>query len=130
MKSFSSVAEQVATHLSEELRRGRWRELMPGRSQLVKELGVSGKTVDLALQQLEHEGLLVAQGKGQPRRIQMPDNIAAPTLRVGILCHDEADRNRTFMVNLHYLLAEAGHVVSFAPKTMSDLGVLRNVAGD
>ena len=49
---FSSITEQVAAHLGEELRRGRWRETMPGRNQLVRELGVSGKTVELALQLL------------------------------------------------------------------------------
>ena len=35
------------------MRRGRWKGAMPGRNQLVKELGVSGRTVELALQLLE-----------------------------------------------------------------------------
>jgi len=49
---FLFITEQVAAHLSEELRRGRWMGEMPGRDQLVKELGVSGRTVELAAEKL------------------------------------------------------------------------------
>jgi DNA-binding transcriptional MocR family regulator len=44
---------------------------MPGRDELVKALGVSGKTVELALDLLEKEGLLVSQGPGRRRRISL-----------------------------------------------------------
>ena len=36
---FLPITEQVAAYLGEELRRGRWKGAMPGRNQLVRELG-------------------------------------------------------------------------------------------
>ena len=86
---FSSITGQVAAHLGSELRRGRWRDAMPGRNQLAEELGVSTRTVELAFQMLEKEQLLVAQGNGRPRRIVIPeDEIETTRLRVGLLVHD------------------------------------------
>jgi len=120
---FLFITEQVAAHLSEELRRGRWEGEMPGRNQLVKELGVSGRTVELALQHLENQGLLVRQGVGRPRRIELPKHHVAPALHVGILADEAIARNLGYIVDLRYKLEEAGHMVSFAPKTMLDLGM-------
>ena len=120
---FLPITEQVAAHLGEELRRGRWKGAMPGRNQLVKELGVCGRTVDLALQLLEKEGLLVPQGAGRPRLIELPENHAAPAMRVGILLDENITQKVGYMVDLRHLLEERGHVVSFAPKSMLDLGM-------
>ena len=120
---FTSITEQVAAHLDEELRRGRWRGTMPGRTQLVEELGVSGQTVEMALQMLVEEGLLAEQGAGRPRLITLPKESVAPELRVGVLCFDHADRNRNHIVDLQSMLEEAGHVVSFAPKTLISLAM-------
>jgi len=120
---FLFITEQVAAHLSEELRRGRWKGEMPGRNQLVKELGVSGNTVELALQQLENQGLLVPQGAGRPRRIELPKISAAPSMRLTIL-HDESLAKKVgYMIDLRHMLEEAGHTVAFAPKSMLDLGM-------
>ena len=66
---FPSITEQVANYLRDELHQGIWGETMPGRSKLIELLGVSGKTVELALQQLEKEGLIAGQGAGRKRRI-------------------------------------------------------------
>jgi DNA-binding LacI/PurR family transcriptional regulator len=70
---FSTITEQVAAHLGRELRLGRWQGTMPGRNQLVKELGVSTRTIELAFQVLEKEGLLVPQGAGRRRKIVLPE---------------------------------------------------------
>jgi DNA-binding LacI/PurR family transcriptional regulator len=121
---FPSITEQVATHLGNELRRGRWRGTMPGRSRLVEELGVSGKTMELALQMLEKEGLLVGQGAGRARRIVLPEGeILATELRVDILAYEDLVRNLDYMVDLRHTLVEAGHVAFFASKTMIDMGM-------
>lgn len=54
-----TIAEQIAQHLREEIAHGRWRELMPGRNELARELGFNNKTLESALRMLEKEGLLV-----------------------------------------------------------------------
>lgn len=120
---FPSITQQVAAHLEKELRRGRWKGAMPGRNQLVKELGVSGRTVELALQLLEKEGLLAPQGAGRPRRIELPENLDAPALRVGMLAYEDLNRRLDYMVDLRHMLVEAGHVAFFASRTLLDLGM-------
>lgn len=120
---FLPITEQVAAHLGEELRRGRWKGAMPGRNQLVKELGVSGRTVELALQLLEKEGLLVPQGAGRPRRIELPEDLDAPALRVGVLAYEDLNRRLDYLVDLRHLLVEAGHVAFFASRTLHELGM-------
>jgi 3-dehydroquinate dehydratase-2 len=49
-----SAAEQVASHLREELQQGRWSRVMPGRDRLARELGV-----ELEMIQSNHEGDLL-----------------------------------------------------------------------
>ena len=71
-RKFLTIAEQVAAHLREELQRGRWTVEMPGRHELAAELGVSDQTAKAALAQLEKEGILVPQGAGRRRRIELP----------------------------------------------------------
>ena len=61
---FQSIAEQVAEHLREELIRGRWIGEIPGKNQLAEELEINCKTVVIALNQLESEGLLVGHLSG------------------------------------------------------------------
>ena len=118
---FSSVTEQVATHLGGELQRGRWREVMPGRNILVQELGVSGRTVELALQKLEKQGMLAPQGPGRPRKIVLMEEPVLPALRVGILEHSPADLDGALTLNIKHSLREAGHNPSFTPKTLTEL---------
>jgi DNA-binding LacI/PurR family transcriptional regulator len=116
-------SEQVAAHLRGELLRGRWSGTMPGVPALGAELGVDPKTAGLALSLLEEEGLLVGQGPGRPRRIELPKGLAAPALRVGILPYEDLNRRLDYMVDLRHMLVEAGHVASFASKTMLELGM-------
>jgi DNA-binding LacI/PurR family transcriptional regulator len=119
---FPSVTEQVARHLREELHRGTWTETIPGRNKLVERLGVSGKTVELALQQLEKEGLLARQGAGRQRRIIHASIQEAPSkLRIALLLPNKFDRGDDFIVELRHLLEEAGHTPFFPDKTLIDL---------
>jgi DNA-binding LacI/PurR family transcriptional regulator len=124
---FYSITAQVAAHLGNELRRGRWRGAMPGRNQLAEELGVSSRTVDLALQMLEKERLLVAQGNGRSRLITVPQTaVEAPELRVALLMGDHATRLPNI---LHHLLDRAGHRAFFTSKTLLELGMdVRRIA--
>ncbi|MFZ9937758.1 MAG: substrate-binding domain-containing protein [Luteolibacter sp.] len=118
---FSSITEQVAAHLREELLRGRWRDNMPGRNQLFQELGVSTRTVELAFQILEKEGLLAAQGAGRRRRIMSPaSGMRSPQLQVALLMTDYAERVPNL---LHHQLTQAGHRSFFTEKTLLDLGM-------
>lgn len=124
---FHSITEQVAAHLGNQLRRGRWRDTMPGRSQLAGELGVSPRTIELAFQILEKEKLLVSQGNGRPRRITVPETaIDTRKLRVAVLMHHYSD----LLPNIiHHLLDRAGHRSFFAHKTLVDLDMnVRRVA--
>ena len=89
---------------------------------MVEELGVSGKTVELALQILVDEGLLVEQGPGRPRLISLPKDSVAPKLRLGVLVYEKVNRP-AYIVEIQHALTEAGHTVFFAPKSLLDLGL-------
>ena len=67
--------------------------------------------MEAALRLLEKEGLLVPQGAGRRRRIRLPEDGGAPSLRVAILAGEPADRAMDYMVELQHELAEAGHSV-------------------
>lgn len=120
---FLHIHEQVAQYLRSELIGGRWIGVMPGRNQLVKLLDVSGKTVDLAMQQLESEGLLEAQGVGKKRKIVLPEgDIKPPALRIQIMTYERKDVGREYELELKHRLEDAGHQVSFSDKSLHDLG--------
>jgi len=119
-RTFLSISEQVAGVLRSELIRGRWGGGIPGRNTLAKELGVNHKTVDAALQQLEAEGLLVNQGQGRKRRVQLPKGAAAP-MRLAILAYDRNSLQTPYMIELMHLLEDAGHTPFSAKHTMSEM---------
>ena len=118
-----SVAEQAASYLRQELSRRRWQGRMPGRDKLARELGVHGSTVERALQQLEQEGLLEKSGPGKARRIVESNQAPArlPSLTVGVLLYDPGDQTDDYILKLQYELGAAGHRMSFAPRSMSEL---------
>lgn len=87
-----STVSQLAVHLRGELAQGRWRGRMPGVIRLAGELGVARNTVEAALRELEREGVLVPQGHGRGRLIDMKGADQASGLRVAILPGDAADR--------------------------------------
>ncbi|MCF7675977.1 MAG: GntR family transcriptional regulator, partial [Akkermansiaceae bacterium] len=126
-----SHPEQVAAHLRDELRQGRWHGIMPGVLRLGAELGVSRNTMEAALQVLEGEGLLVPQGPGRRRRITVPAGV--PTvrrLRVAMLDYEPiAMLSEGYIFELQRQLEEAGHSPFFAAKTLRELGMdVRRVA--
>ncbi len=119
-----SIAQQIAEHLRQEIMRGRWQEHLPGRNELANELGVNNKTVETALQQLVKEGVLIAQGPGKRRLINPPSKKnQVSTFRVAVLLLDKMDRANNFIIELFYLLEEAGYIAFYSEKSMSELGM-------
>lgn len=119
-----SAVEQVAGRLREELLQGHRRGLMAGVDRLAVDLGVSRKTVEAALLILEREGLLVPQGVGRRRRIELPGGEkAAHRLRVAILLSEPVDRRLDYVVEVERELLKAGHDAFYADKCLSELGM-------
>jgi DNA-binding LacI/PurR family transcriptional regulator len=118
-----SPSQQVAQQLSKELMRQTWVGLMPGAPQLAAELGVDRKTVEAALQMLQEDGWLQAQGAGKRRKIVMPHAAHSTTLRIALLANEEADRRMDYVVNLVHELNEAGHTAFYASRTLYDMGM-------
>ena len=116
-----TAAEQVGEYLRAELCRGAWGGRMPGGSRLATELGVGRDTVEAALQILERDGLLVPQGAGRRRRIELPEGTEARPMRVAILVTD--DSREDYLLELRHLLAEAGHVPFHPAKNLIELGM-------
>lgn len=108
-----SAAGQVAAHLRAEVALGGFSGTMPGVIRLGEALGVNPKTVEVALQQLEHEGLLVGQGPGRRRLIVSSGRRVTRPLRVAILLGEPSDRHLEYIVELQHALLEAGHTVIF-----------------
>jgi len=113
----SSITDQVTAHLREELRKGRWTGLMPGRDRLASELGVNGRTVERALAQLEKAGFLQSQGVGKRRRIVTSEAKTTP-IRVEVILYEEADAQNDCILDLRHDLQSAGHLLTFAPQTL------------
>jgi DNA-binding LacI/PurR family transcriptional regulator len=119
-----SSSEQVVMHLRKEIFRGRWSETMPGAPALAKELEVDHKAVEAALRRLEDEGLLVAQGAGRQRRIELPPGRkAVASMKIAILTYTARDRQLDFVINLQHSLAKAGHHAFFSAQSLTELGM-------
>ena len=118
---FMTIAEQVAGLLRGELLRGRWVGGLPGSRWLAQELEVNTKTVEVALRQLEREGVLVAQGAGRRRRIVLSAGETVRPLRVAILNYEPPALTEGYVVELQHLLAEAGHTAFFTVKSLTEL---------
>ena len=118
-----STSEQVAAYLRAEVERGHWFGMMPGVNQLAPELGVTRKTVEVALRQLEREGLLTNRGAGRKRLIVLSGGASIRPMRVAILLYEPADRRLEYLVELQHALAEAGHTVITASKSLTELNM-------
>ena len=95
---------------------------MPGATRLAAKLGVNHKTVEIALEELEREGLLKKQGRGKPRKIialECPKK--ANSLRVGILHFDHDSFFSGYYAQIQHQLQQEGHEVLYPPKTMCEL---------
>ncbi len=117
-----SAVEQVADCLRDEMLRGRWKDFLPGVDTMAEELGVSRKTVEASMQQLEREGWLVSQGPRRKRRIELQADLNPPSLRVAILADETTTRRPRYIVEAMHELLDAGHTASFVPGNMTELG--------
>lgn len=117
-----TAAEQLAAYLREGIIRRTWVDTMPGTSKLAGELGIGMRTVSDALAKLEQEGLLVNQGKRKKRQIVCPDAFRPPALRIKILHYSPSDLMLHYLVDVRHQLLEAGHAVSFASKSLIEIG--------
>lgn len=76
------------------------------------------------MQRLAKEGLLVSQGAGRRRRIQIPGGVTqGRTLRLAIMLYENSDRKTDYLVELVHQVQKAGHDAAFATKTLRDLGM-------
>jgi DNA-binding FadR family transcriptional regulator len=89
---FISITDQAAGHLRSEILRGRWSGALPGKHLLAAELGVSNKTIQAAMRQLEQSGLLLPQEVGRCRLINLPQGHRRHTrsLRMALLVNDKS----------------------------------------
>ncbi|MEJ6560089.1 MAG: substrate-binding domain-containing protein [Akkermansiaceae bacterium] len=119
-----SHAEQTAQYLAHELLNRRWSGTMPGAPTLAAELEINHKTIEAALLLMEAEGTLVSQGSGRARRIA-PLSVRKnkKSLRIGVLLHEDNDRQAPYILQIIQHLKEAGHVIYFTPKSMIELGM-------
>ena len=122
-KPFLSISQQAVDHLRKEILHGRWSQTMPGRQRLAEELGLNEKTVEIALEQLEKEGLLENQGPGRRRRIVSNMKLEPTALRVAYLEHSPEDKGEAYMISLTHQLQDAGHAPFYADKTLAELGM-------
>lgn len=122
-KPFLSISQQAVDRLRQEILHGRWSETVPGRQSLAEELGLNEKTVEVALEQLEREGLLENQGPGRRRRIVSNIKLKPTALRVAYLEHSPEDKGEAYMLSLTHQLQAAGHDPFYADKTLTELGM-------
>lgn len=119
----ASPSEQVADHLRGELRRGRWKSVLPGVPALAAELGIDHKTVASAMGLLEHEGVLIGQGTGRPRRITLSKDQISKALRIGILFYQSQDRQSDYLVDVRHRLESRGYHPFVLRKSLTELGM-------
>ena len=123
-KRLASMTEQVTDLLRQGMVEGRWHEVLPGRDRLATELGCSHWTVEQALRQLAREGLLVSEGPGKPRRIQLDaSQQTGRVLRVRILLYERSDRKVDYLMELLSRIQDLGHDAVFTQKSLHDLGM-------
>ncbi len=121
MLKTSSITEQVAAHLREELYRGRWTGSIPGRDRLAKELGASKSTMDRALKLLEQEGILQSQGTGKGRKIILQKKYRKSAMRVTMILYEFEDSMHRYISEMRHRLNLSGHDLTFAPQTFVEL---------
>ena len=119
-----SASEQLADFLKEEIRRQRWTGRMPGETWLVTHLQVGRDTVRAAMEHLQEEGVLAAQGQGRRREIMMSrSGFKAHHFKVRILLYEMQDRGDIDNSSLLAQLLEAGFDAGYAAKSLKDLGM-------
>ena len=124
MAILQTKTDQVCDVLREGMRAGRWRGYLPGRARLASELGCSHWIVEEAMQRLSRENLLVSEGAGRRRRIELPkDPPPLRPLRVRVLLYEREDRSNGKISLLLDGLHRAGFAANCALKSLQDLGM-------
>lgn len=123
MRAFQikTPSQQVAAYLREQIRSGHYQRLMPGMDAVARELGVDPKTVGLAMELLEKEGILVSQGVGRARRIAMRGGLRQRVLNLKILCYEARDRRLYHITEMVHQLIEQGFEVQFAKGCLTEM---------
>ncbi len=121
MLKTTSVIDQVAIFLREEISKGRWTTYMPGRRSLAQQLKVSHGTIQGALDQLQREALLISEGKGKKRRINYKKDIVKSGLRINIMLYDRQVASEFESNQMRRLLQFDGNVVTYADKDFRGL---------
>ena len=98
---------------------------LPGVVSLAKLLRVNSKTIVAAFQILEKEELVLNQGPRRRRLVnteKILDNaIVERRKSFGVLLYEPADRNSTFIIELHNVLVNQGCNIIYSPKALTDL---------
>lgn len=119
-----SPAEQVASHLRDEILNRRWKEYMPGVAHLHSKLGVNQVTINAALYLLEQEGLLESQGLRRRRRIVVDQQCHhKSTTRICILPYQGDPTEVTYNFAILNELYHAGFEARVIRKSLHDLGM-------
>ncbi len=122
-----TIAEQAATHLRQGILAGHWSDKLPGAKALAADCDVSPVTMRAALRLLEQEGLITAGGEGRCRMVAGPDmnGRTKRSMRVAILLSEGKGKEdvgfQSFLYRLQSDLEMAGHVCSFAAKSLAEL---------
>ncbi|PXA04542.1 hypothetical protein DDZ13_05030 [Coraliomargarita sinensis] len=116
-----SAPEQVALYLRDEITSGRWQSTMPGIIAIASEFGVHRTTAEEALKLLEHEGLVMSQGAGKPRKITLAKTPEGRAARVSVILYEREDALNRSITELRHQLLASGHSLSFAPKSLVEL---------
>lgn len=120
----TSIPEQVAAHLREDIASGRWADYLPGRDFLAADLGVSPRSVQKALDLLENGGLLVPQGNGKRRAISMQaESLVAKPIRVGLMLFKRQDLQEEHWIEMRHQLEKAGHIPVVPSEGLQELGM-------
>jgi len=110
-----SLIEQTAGHLRQGFQSGQWQGHLPGVQRLAEALGVSKDTVRAALNLLEKEGSLKAQGAGKCRKIAPASDTAQKqrTLHMAILLpvplRDDNAHSHRLILGIQNAIEADGH---------------------
>jgi len=120
------MVDLTASRMREEIRAGRWREILPGVRLLASEYEVSHPVVRSAMNCLEKEGILIAGGRGRARSVaRLPESSGRQVLRVKILLDVKFDEQDSwFQATLERIqrnLEVEGHVCQFSDQCLSEL---------
>lgn len=96
---------------------------MPGVIKLATELRAARNTVEAALRELERQGILVLQGHGKGRLIDLKAAGKSGRTRFAILLGTPHDRGTDYMIRLCHQLEEAGHTAIFVSESLAALGM-------